>query len=124
MLLPPEPLNDNVQDLELPEPEPLGSFQDVPGAICGAFLSAWSVFFLLLIIFFTTNAAATFVVTIVVLFALMAFGLPSTSTKMAMSSLHTRRCRRLRRIRARSGSQSVGTTAPSLIRLPSSTSRQ
>ena len=77
MITPPEPFNDNVRHSELHELEPVGPFQDVPRVIWGAFLSAWFVFFSLLIIFFTTNAAATFVVTIVVLFALMAFGLPS-----------------------------------------------
>ena len=97
MLPPPEPLNDNVQYIEAHESEPEGPFQDIPRAIWAAFFSAWSVFFFLLIIFFATNAAASFVVTIVVLFALMAFGLPSILAAQAKcgrnkcgATIHTR----------------------------------
>jgi hypothetical protein len=57
-------------------PPPIGLFQDIPRGIWITFLSAWAAFFGLMALFFATSTEAAFMVTIVVLFGLMAFGLP------------------------------------------------
>ncbi len=54
----------------------IGLFQDIPSGIWITFLAAWAMFFALMILFFATSREATFMITIVVLFGLMAFGLP------------------------------------------------
>jgi hypothetical protein len=53
-----------------------GLFQDIPRSIWTVFLSGWAGFFLLMWLFFATGPVATFMVTVVILFGLMAFGLP------------------------------------------------
>jgi hypothetical protein len=54
----------------------VGLFQDIPGWIWRAYLSAWATIFGLFLAVFTVGAEATFAVSIAALTGLMAFGLP------------------------------------------------
>jgi hypothetical protein len=53
-----------------------GLFDDIPRSIWAAFLAGWAGFFLLMWAFFANGPDARFMVTIVILFGVMAFGLP------------------------------------------------
>jgi hypothetical protein len=61
---------------ELEGPPAIGLFQNIPSGIWITFLAAWATFFGLMVLFFATSREAAFMITIVVLFGLMAFGLP------------------------------------------------
>lgn len=53
-----------------------GLFQDIPRSIWATFLAGWAGFFLLMWLFFAVDSESTFAVTVVLLFGVMAFGLP------------------------------------------------
>ena len=76
MLATRESIADEEQVTESATAAEIGLFQDIPSWIWTIFLGAWAMFFGLMVLFFATSSEAAFVVTIVVLFGLMAFGLP------------------------------------------------
>jgi hypothetical protein len=61
----------------------VGLFQDIPGSIWTIFLAGWAGFFLLMWLFFAVGRDSTFMVTVVMLFGLMAFGLPIAMAKQS-----------------------------------------
>lgn len=95
------------------DPEP-GPFQDIPGSIWRIFLSAWGLIFLTFALVFTVNRAATFVVTIAVLFAVMAFGLPTVMA--AQARRQDVKCPNV--IQTRTGPLSVAAAGAQIVAVP------
>lgn len=91
-----------------------GPFQEIPGWIWRAFLSAWATLFGLFLIFFTTNPSATFMVIIAALFAVMAFGLPLTLA--AQSRRAGYKCKTV--IHTHTGTLSVAAAAAQIVLIP------
>jgi hypothetical protein len=65
------------------QPLHCGLFQDIPRSIWTVFLAGWAVFFLLMWMFFAVGPDSTFMVTVVLLFGLMAFGLPFVMARLS-----------------------------------------
>ncbi len=63
-----------------------GLFNDIPRSIWTTFLAGWAGFFLLMWFFFAVNAGSTFMLTVVMLFGMMAFGLPILMGRQSMKS--------------------------------------
>lgn len=96
----------------IPEPEP-GPFQDMPGWIWRAYLSAWAMLFGLFLVFFTTNTSATFMVIIASFFGAMAFGLP-----LALVAQKPTGCTRTKIIDTHCGPMSAGAAAAQIVLIP------
>ena len=91
-----------------------GPFQDIPASIWRIFLGAWGLLFVMFALFFAVNAASAFVVTIAMLFALMAFGLPSVMAAQSRREGH--RCGDV--IQTRSGPLSVRAAGTQIVLIP------
>ncbi len=92
----------------------IGPFQDIPGWIWKIFLSAWGTLFLIFALFFTTDRGVTFAITIALLFAMMAFGLPSAMA--AQGRCPGYKCRGM--IATRSGALTQRAAATQILLIP------
>lgn len=95
-------------------PAQAGLFDDIPRSIWRAFLAGWAGFFLLMWGFFAVGPGARFMVTIVVLFGLMAFGLPIVMARQTRRGARAR----IEVVETRTGPLSVRAAAAQIALIP------